>query len=72
MLDEFTYPLTFGWLDLEDVVRTLAGRPGEQHVIITGRDAPAPLLDLATTVTEMTKVKHGYDIGMAGRAGIEW
>ena len=72
VLDEFTYPLTYGWLDLEEVLATLADRPGTQHVVITGRRAPQPLLDLATTVTEMTKLKHPFDSGQKGQAGIEW
>ena len=72
VLDEFTYPLTWGWLDIDDVVDTLANRPGTQHVIITGRNAPAELLEIATTVTSMTKVKHPFDQGQKGQAGIEW
>jgi cob(I)alamin adenosyltransferase len=72
VLDEFTYPLTFGWLDLDEVVATLSGRPGTQHVVVTGRGAPAALCEIATTVTEMGKVKHPFDTGQKGQAGIEW
>jgi cob(I)alamin adenosyltransferase len=72
LLDEFTYPLTWGWVDVDDVVATLAGRPGTQHVVITGRDAPQQLLDAADLVTEMTKVKHPMDNGRKGQKGIEW
>lgn len=72
VLDEFTYPLAYGWLPVDEVVSTLARRPGVQHVIITGRDAPQALLDIATTVTEMVKVKHPFDEGQKGQAGIEW
>jgi cob(I)alamin adenosyltransferase len=72
VLDEFTYPLTRRWLDTDEVIATLAGRPGTQHVIVTGRGAPAELLEIATTVTEMTKVKHPFDLGQKGQAGIEW
>ena len=72
VLDEFTYPLTWGWLDLDEVIAALATRPGVQHVIVTGRNAPQPLLDIATTVTEMTKLKHPFDDGQKGQAGIEW
>ena len=72
VLDEFTYPLKWGWVDVDDVIATLASRPGTQHVVITGRDAPQPLLDAADLVTEMTKVKHPMDIGRKGQKGIEW
>ncbi len=72
VLDEFTYPLKWGWLDLDDVLETLAGRPGGQHVVITGRDAPGRLIEVADLVTEMGKVKHPMDAGQKGQKGIEW
>ncbi len=72
ILDEFTYPITWGWVDVEDVVTTLAGRPGRQHVVITGRAAHPRLVESADLVTEMTKVKHPMDVGQKGQKGIEW
>lgn len=72
VLDEFTYPLEWGWVDIDDVVSTLRDRPGDQHVVITGRRAHPALLDLADLVTEMTKIKHPMDAGQKGQRGIEW
>jgi cob(I)alamin adenosyltransferase len=72
VLDEFTYPLKWGWVDVDAVVNTLLARPGRQHVVITGRDAPQRLVDAADLVTEMTKVKHPMDAGRKGQKGIEW
>jgi cob(I)alamin adenosyltransferase len=72
VLDEFTYPMKWGWVDVEDVVATLRERPGHQHVVVTGRDADARLLGLADLVTEMGKVKHPMDAGQKGQKGIEW
>jgi cob(I)alamin adenosyltransferase len=72
VLDEFTYPLNWGWVDVDDVVTTLLNRPGRQHVVITGRDAPPRLIEVADLVTEMTKVKHPMDVGRKGQRGIEW
>lgn len=72
VLDEFTYPLGWGWVDVADVVETLINRPGYQHVVITGRDCPAELLEVADLVTEMTKIKHPFDQGQKGQRGIEW
>ncbi|ASR34627.1 cob(I)yrinic acid a,c-diamide adenosyltransferase [Prauserella marina] len=72
VLDEFTYPLHWGWLDVSEVVRTLRERPGRQHVVITGRYAPEELLDAADLVAELTKVKHPMDAGQKGQRGIEW
>ncbi len=72
VLDEFTYPMKWGWVDVADVVETLAGRPGQQHVIITGRDAHPDLVEAADLVTTMTKIKHPMDAGQKGQRGIEW
>ena len=72
VLDEFTYPLKWGWVDVDEVVAALRSRPGRQHVVITGRDAPAALIEAADLVTEMTKVKHPMDAGRKGQRGIEW
>ena len=72
LLDEFTYPINWGWVDVDDVVETLAHRPGHQHVVITGRRADPKLVDVADLVTEMTKIKHPMDTGQKGQRGIEW
>jgi cob(I)alamin adenosyltransferase len=72
LLDEFTYPINWGWIDVDDVVETLTDRPGHQHVVITGRRADPKLLDLADLVTEMSKIKHPMDAGQKGQRGIEW
>jgi cob(I)alamin adenosyltransferase len=72
VLDEFTYPLAWGWVDVGEVVDTLTARPGTQHVVITGRRAPAPLVEAADLVTEMTKIAHPMDVGRKGQKGIEW
>lgn len=72
VLDEFTYPMTWGWVDVDDVVATLARRPGRQHVVITGRNADPRLVEIADLVTSMTKVKHPMDVGQKGQRGIEW
>jgi cob(I)alamin adenosyltransferase len=72
VLDEFTYPMKWGWIDVDEVVATLRDRPGHQHVVITGRDADPRLVDAADLVAEMAKVKHPMDAGQKGQRGIEW
>lgn len=72
LLDEFTYPMAWGWVDVAEVVEALRTRPGRQHVVITGRRCPAEVIDAADLVTDMTKVKHPFDTGQRGQAGIEW
>jgi cob(I)alamin adenosyltransferase len=72
VLDEFTYPLKWGWIDVAEVVEVLTARHGRQHVVITGRDAPAELIEAADLVLSTTKVKHPMDAGQKGQRGIEW
>ena len=72
VLDEFTYPIAWGWVDIDDVVETLVNRPGQQHVVITGRRADPKLLEIANLVTEMQMVKHPFQEGQKGQRGIEW
>ncbi len=72
ILDEFTYPMKWGWVDVDDVVETLTTRPGYQHVVITGRNADPRLIEAADLLTEMTKIKHPMDVGQKGQKGIEW
>lgn len=72
VLDELTYCLRFGWLAMDDVIATIRDRPGFQHVIITGRDAPPELIDFADLVTEMNVVKHPYEEGVKAQKGIEF
>jgi cob(I)alamin adenosyltransferase len=72
VLDEFTYVMKWGWVDVDEVVETLRDRPGYQHVVITGRGPDPRLLEIADVVTEMTKVKHPFDTGQKGQKGIEW
>ena len=72
VLDEFTYPMEWGWVDVDDVVSTLRDRPGRQYVVVTGRRANPALVEVADMVTDMTKVKHQMDRGQKGQRGIEW
>jgi cob(I)alamin adenosyltransferase len=72
ILDEFTYPVSNGTLDVTEVLATLAARRGTQHVVITGRRAHPDLVAAADLVTEMTKIRHPMDSGRKGQAGIEW
>ena len=74
VLDEFTYPLHFGWLDVNEVIAWLReNKPPMLHLIITGRDAPEELIDFADLVTEMREIKHPYEEqDIQAQAGIEF
>lgn len=72
VLDEVSYPINWGWIDLDDVLAVLGRRPEKVNVFLTGRDAPEELIEIADTVTEMRKVKHAYDKGVMARRGIDY
>lgn len=73
VLDEFTYALSFGWLDTAQVIDWLkANKPANLHLVITGRDAPASLVDYADLVTEMQEIKHPFQKGILAQAGVEF
>ncbi|MDC0576090.1 cob(I)yrinic acid a,c-diamide adenosyltransferase [Nitrosomonadaceae bacterium] len=71
VLDEFTYPLKFGWLDMTTVLDDLKNRPAMQHVIITGRGAPESLCQAADTVTVMNDNKHAFQARITAQKGID-
>ena len=72
VLDELTYPINWGWVDSDDVLQTIKGRPETVNVIVTGREAPQALVDVADTVTEMVNVKHAFDRGVRAVRGIDY
>ena len=72
VLDELTYPITYGWLAVEEVVQTLRDRPKDVDIIITGRDADPALVEFADTVTEAREVKHVYQTGVKAQPGIDY
>jgi cob(I)alamin adenosyltransferase len=72
ILDEFSYPLRYGWIPLEEVLEVLRARPHKVHVVITGRGVPQELIDAADLVTEMREVKHPFRKGVKAQPGIEF
>ncbi len=72
VLDEITYPINWGWVDIDDVIDTITNRPEHVNLFLTGRDAPDAVVEAADTVTEMRKVKHAYDRGVMARRGIDY
>lgn len=72
VLDELSYPLRYGWLTVAEVLDVLRNRPPTVHVIITGRDMPGELIEMADMVTEMKEVKHPLSKGIKAQPGIEF
>ncbi|MBN1304353.1 MAG: cob(I)yrinic acid a,c-diamide adenosyltransferase [Anaerolineales bacterium] len=73
VLDEFTLPLHFGWLDTRKVLDWLeVNKPDRLHLVITGRDAPEALIAAADLVTEMNEIHHHYsEQGLASLRGVD-
>lgn len=72
ILDELTYMVSYGYLELDEVINALHQRPTHQSVIITGRGCHRELLELADTISEMRPVKHAFDAGIQAQCGIDW
>jgi cob(I)alamin adenosyltransferase len=72
LLDELNIVLRYDYLDIDEVVATLRDKPEDLHIVVTGRNAKAPLIEAADLVTEMTMVKHPFRAGVKAQAGIEF
>ncbi|HWL79783.1 MAG TPA: cob(I)yrinic acid a,c-diamide adenosyltransferase [Roseomonas sp.] len=72
VLDELCIALRYDYLPLEEVLAGLAARPAGLHVVVTGRNAPAGLIEAADMVTEMKPVKHHFAAGVKAQQGIEF
>ena len=72
VLDEFSYPVQYGWVPVAEVLEALKNRPHWVHVVITGRDVPQELIDFADIVTSMEELKHAFHDGIKAQPGIEF
>ena len=72
LLDEMTYMVTYGYIDLDEVIEVLNNRPTMQHVLITGRACHRRLLEIADTVSEVQPIKHAFKAGIKAQKGLDW
>lgn len=72
VLDELTYMIPCGYLELNEILTTLKNRPAHQSVIITGRACHRDIIELADTVSELRPVKHAFENGIQAQKGIDW
>ena len=73
LLDEINIALKLGYLDVNQVIEGLKQKPTDSHVILTGRGAPAELIEVADLVTEMSLIKHPFrEQGIKAQPGIEF
>jgi cob(I)alamin adenosyltransferase len=72
VLDELNISLRYDHLEIGAVVEALKARRPDQHIVVTGRNAKAELIEAADLVTEMTLVKHHFAAGVKAQEGIEF
>ena len=72
VFDELMITLQQGFLDISDIVEFLKTRNPDIDVVITGRNAPEELIELADTVSEINSVKHAFDKGLVAKKGIDF
>ncbi|PQJ59128.1 cob(I)yrinic acid a,c-diamide adenosyltransferase [Vibrio jasicida] len=72
LFDELTYMMSYGYIDLDEVVEALNNRPQMQSVVITGRGAHRTLIEMADTVSEVKNVKHAFESGVKALKGVDW
>lgn len=72
LCDEINVALRYDYIPLADVLETIAAKPEDTHVILTGRNAAEALIEVADLVTEMTQIKHPFRSGVKAQAGIEF
>jgi len=72
VVDEITYAINYGFIELDDVLDALRARPPHVHVVATGRNAPEGLCALADLVTDMAVVKHPFALGIRAQLGIDY
>ncbi len=75
VFDELVYVLDYKFLDLKTVLDEIKAVKEDQpalHIVVSGRNAPAELIELADLVTEMKEVKHPFHAGIYAQQGIEF
>ncbi len=72
LLDELTYMITYGYIELEEILAALQNRPFMQSVVITGRAAHRTLIEFADTVSEVRNIKHAFESGVKAMRGIDY
>ena len=72
VFDEITYALDYGFVDKNEFKNFIENRPFETEIVVTGRNPDDYIVKKADYITEMVKIKHPFDKGIAAREGIEY
>ena len=71
VLDEITYMINYKYLDEKSIIKALANRPKNQHVVITGRAASESIIEVSDTVSEVKDIKHAFRANIRAQKGID-
>ena len=75
VFDELVYVLDYKFLDLTkvlDEIKSVREQQPHLHIVVTGRNAPPELIEMADLVTEMKEIKHPFHAGIFAQQGIEF
>lgn len=72
IFDEINNALSYGMLDLDPVLEFLRHKDPQLDIVLTGRNAPPEIVEMADLVTEMREIKHPYQKGVSAREGIDY
>ncbi len=71
VLDEINVAINLGIIKTEEIIKLIKNKRPDIELILTGRNAPQEILDIADLVTEMKEIKHYYNKNIPSRTGIE-
>ena len=71
ILDEINIALDKRLLTIKEVTDLIIQKPSDLHLILTGRDAPKKLIQLADLVSQVKEIKHPFKFGIPAQKGIE-
>lgn len=73
LLDEINYCCGYNWISGQEIADFITNeKPAWMHLVLTGRNAAPEVIEVAHTVTEMTKIKHAYGQGIKAAQGVEF
>jgi cob(I)alamin adenosyltransferase len=73
ILDELNYCTSYEWIEAQEIADFIKNqKPKWMHLIITGRNASAEVIEIADTVTEMKMIKHAFEDGIKAQQGVEF
>lgn len=73
LLDEINYCCGYGWISGDEIAAFIREqKPAWLHLVMTGRNAAPEVIEVANTVTEMTRIKHAFETGIKAEQGVEF